>query len=73
MIIKTKTGIHHSIQSAIEAEWKEESGRMDWLGMEQLIRLTLRAFRVNELKPNEIINKIDEIVAVFTKRGNELP
>ena len=64
--MKTEQGIFDTVDAAINAEWDRKGHKKtDWLGMETILRAAV--------KGRMPIETLDEIIAAFTGRGNELP
>ena len=55
------------ITRRINRAWRSEDQAIDWLGLENTLRLILKeaCLRTPELR------QVDEAVAAFTRRGNE--
>lgn len=66
------------VLNTIEAQWDNDThrrsgARMDWIGMESLLRNIIRLYRYGRADGDEAISLVDDAMAAFTRRGNELP
>lgn len=67
------------IAEKVEQVWNRDKRglKMDWIGMEAMLREVVRAYRGSERPGGEAaiiaMRLVDDVIAAYTLRGNELP
>ena len=61
-----------TVGETIQAAWMSRSIKVEWLLLETTLRQILKNYKDNHLNPTDALMLVDEAVAAFTKRGNEL-
>lgn len=61
-----------TIELAIEARWQVDSPLMQWNAMEGVLRSILKRVQAESISHMHAIALIDEAIAAFTRRGNEI-
>ena len=57
-----------TIEERLRIVWESRAVKVDWLGMEQIIRDILKS----DALPEKKLAQIDETIAAYTRRGGEL-
>ena len=57
----------HEIRYVIEQEWSNDSIKVDWLGLENVIRAIYRCKTITDNQT--IVDLVNEAFGAFTKRG----
>lgn len=60
------------LNARIAAKWSNRPLRVDFHGLETILRQILREYRLSRGNANAVLQMMDDAIAAWTGRGNEL-